>query len=315
MEAEIARLRAIAHGDTVAIVGAGTRFYAPATVDELARLCEAHPDTTILSGATDVGLWITKQHRRIGALIYTGRVRELQAIARQGDTLHIGAGACWAEVAEVVGGHYPDFGELLRRFGSVQVRGGATIGGNIANGSPVGDGPPALIALGARIALRKGAARRLLALEDYFIAYGKQDRQPGELVEAIEMPLVASSDRLRCYKVSKRFDQDISAVCGCFNIDTGGGTVREVRIAFGGMAGTPKRASHVEAALAGRPWTLAAVMAALPAFEQDYAPITDMRGSAPYRMQVAKNLLVRYFHETEHPLQRSRLVGRGAAFT
>ena len=153
-----------------------------------------------------------------------------------------------------------------------------------------------------------------MPLEDFFIAYGKQDRQPGELVEAIEVPLVAPPERLRCYKVSKRFDQDISAVCGCFNIDTGGGTVREARIAFGGMAGTPKRAAHVEAALAGRPWTLATVMAALPAFERDYAPITDMRGSAGYRMQVAKNLLVKYFHETERPLRESRLVGRGAAF-
>jgi xanthine dehydrogenase small subunit len=314
MEADITRLAAIAHGDTVALDGAGSRFYAPATLDDLAGLCEAHPGATILSGATDVGLWITKQHRRIGAFIHAGRVRELEAIGREGDMLRIGAGARWAEVAEAVGGHYPDFSELIRRFGSVQVRGAATIGGNIANGSPVGDGPPALIALGARVALRKGGAGRAMALEDYFIAYGRQDRQPGELVEAVEVPLIAAPERLRCYKVAKRFDQDISAVCGCFNIDTAGGAVREARIAFGGMAGTPKRASHVEAALAGRPWTLATVMAALPAFERDYAPITDMRGSADYRMQVARNLLVKYFHETERPLRESRLVGHGAAF-
>jgi xanthine dehydrogenase small subunit len=314
-QAEVGRLQAIAHADTVAIEGAGTRFHAPATVDDLARLCEARPDATILSGATDVGLWITKQHRRIGAFIYAGRVRSLQAIAREGDMLRIGACARWIDVAEVLAEHYPDVGELLRRFGSVQVRGAATIGGNIANGSPVGDGPPALIALGARVGLRKGAARRTVALEDYFIAYGRQDRQPGELVEAIEVPLIASAAQLRCYKVSKRFDQDISAVCGCFNIDTHGGTVREARIAFGGMAGTPKRAAHVEAALTGKPWTLATVAQALPAFERDFAPITDMRASAVYRMQVAKNLLVRYFHETERPLQESRLVGRGAAFT
>jgi xanthine dehydrogenase small subunit len=313
MEAGIARLAAIAHGDTVALEGAGTRFYAPATLDDLARLCEARPEATILSGATDVGLWITKQHRRIGAFVYTGRVRELEAIAREGDTLRIGAGARWAEVAAAVGGHYPDFAELIRRFGSVQVRGAATIGGNIANGSPIGDGPPALIALGARVVLRWGEVRRTLALEDFFLAYGKQDRQPGELVEAIEVPLDTPPERLKCYKVSKRFDQDISTVCGCVNIDTRGGTVRAARIAFGGMAGTPKRATHVEAALVDRPWSLATVMEALPAFERDFAPITDMRGSAAYRMQVAKNLLVRYFHETERPLQESRLVGRGAA--
>jgi xanthine dehydrogenase small subunit len=314
MEGDVARLKALAHGETMALEGEGTRFYAPATLDALVDLCETHPDATILSGATDVGLWITKQHRRIAAFVYTGRVRELQAVARVGDTLRIGAGARWAEVAEVVGGLYPDLAELLRRFGSVQVRAAATIGGNIANGSPVGDGPPALIALGARVMLRKGAARRSLALEDFFIAYGRQDREPGELVEAVELPLDTPPERLKCYKVSKRFDQDISAVCGCFNIDTGGDTVRAARIAFGGMAGTPKRATHVEAALTGRPWTLATVMAALPAFERDYAPITDMRGSAAYRMQVAKNLLVKCFHETERPLRESRLVGREAAF-
>jgi xanthine dehydrogenase small subunit len=314
LQGEAAAIRAIAHDDAVALEGPGSRFYAPARLDELAALCQAHPNAVILSGATDIGLWITKRHRRIGTFVYTGRVLELQTIARDGETLRIGAGARMSEVAEVAGGLYPDLGELIRRFGSVQVRGAATIGGNIANGSPVGDGPPALIALGARVRLRNGAARRTLALEDYFIAYGRQDRRPGELVEAIEVPLDAAPEQLKCYKVSKRFDQDISSVCGCFNIGRGESTVREARIAFGGMAGTPQRATHVEAALIGRPWTLATIMEALPAFERDYTPLTDMRGSAAYRMQVAKNLLIRYFHETKHPLRESRLVGRGAAF-
>jgi xanthine dehydrogenase small subunit len=313
--AEIAQLQAIAHGETLALEGAGSRFYAPATLDELARLCEAHPDATILSGATDVGLWITKQHRRIAAFISTGRVRELQSISEDASMLRIGAGARWADLEGTIGRHYPDFAELLRRFGAVQVRHAATVGGNIANGSPVGDGPPALIALGARLVLRKGAARRTMPLEAYFLACGKQDRHPGELVEAVEVPLMEEPERLKCYKVSKRFDQDISAVCGCFNLDIAGGTVREARIAFGGMAGTPRRATHVEAALAGRPWMLATVQGALPAFEHDFTPIDDMRGSAAYRMQVAKNLLVKYFHETQRPLPETRLVGRAAAFS
>src|SRR5262245_11107996 len=313
-DAEATHLRALLHGDTVAVEGAGTSFYAPATLDELARLCEAHPEATILSGATDVGLWITKQHRRIGRLIYTGRVGGLRAITRAGDALRIGAGACWTDVQQTLGPHYPDFGELLRRFGSVQVRNAATIGGNIANGSPVGDGPPALIALGARVLLRKGVARRMMPLESYFIAYGRQERQPGELIEAIEVPLTTPPDQVKCYKNSRRFDQDISAVCGCFNIDTAGGTVRAARIAFGGMAGTPQRAAHVEAALTGRPWTHATVMAALPAFERDFTPISDMRASAGYRLLVAQNLLTKYFHETQSPLRESRLAGLGAAF-
>jgi xanthine dehydrogenase small subunit len=310
----VAQLQAIAHSETVALEAAGSRFYAPAGLGDLAGLCERHPDATILSGATDVGLWITKQHRRIATLIHTGRVQELQAISHDGSTLRIGAGVRWADLEEIIGRHYPDFGELLRRFGALQVRNAATIGGNIANGSPIGDGPPALIALGASLVLRKGAARRTIPLESYFLAYGEQDRQPGELVEAIEVPLGAPPEQLKCYKVSKRFDQDISAACGCFNIHIAAGTVRNARIAFGGMAGTPKRAAQVEAALVGRPWTLATVQGALPAFERDYAPISDMRASAAYRMQVAKNLLVRYFHETQHPLRESRLVGHGAAF-
>ncbi|HWE19937.1 MAG TPA: xanthine dehydrogenase small subunit [Hyphomicrobiaceae bacterium] len=311
----IAQLHAVAHCEAVALTGAGSRFYAPTTLDDLAELCEQHPDATILSGATDVGLWITKQHRRIPAFIHTGRVRELQTISQDGNMLRIGAGVPWAELQEALGRHYPDFGELLRRFGSVQVRNAATIGGNIANGSPVGDGPPALIALGASLVLRKGAARRTLALDAYFLAYGKQDRCPGELIEAIEVPITDPPERLKCYKVSKRFDQDIATVCGCLNVDIADGAVRTARIAFGGMAGTPRRATHVEAALAGRSWTHAAVIAALPAFERDFAPISDMRGSAAYRMQVAKNLLIKYFYETERPLRETRLVGHGAAFT
>jgi xanthine dehydrogenase small subunit len=311
---EAAQLRTLAHAETMAMRGAGTQFFAPATLEQLLHLCEAHPTAVILSGATDVGLWITKQHRRIATFIYTGRVRELQTIAREQGLVRIGAGARWCDVAEAVAHIFPDFAELIRRLGSVQVRGAGTIGGNIANGSPIGDGPPALIALGARVVLRSGEARRTLALEDFFLAYGKQDRQPGELVEAIEVPVHGPPERLKCYKVSKRFDQDISTVCGCFNIDTTGGTVRAARIAFGGMAATPKRATHVEAALVGWRWSLATVMAALAAFERDFQPISDMRGSTAYRMQVAKNLLIRYFHETEHPLGESRLVGREAAF-
>ena len=311
---DLAQLEAIAHDETVALECEGRRFFSPATLDALARLYAENPEATILSGATDVGLWITKLHRDIATFISTSRVPELQAVAEDGASLRIGAAVTWSDLEEVIGRHYPDFGELLRRFASVQVRNAATIGGNIANGSPIGDGPPALIALGARVVLRKGSASRTLPLEAFFIAYGKQDRQPGEFVEAIEVPLLDRPERLKCYKISKRFDQDISAVCGCFNIDVADGVVRAARICYGGMAGTPKRAASVEAALAGQAWTLATVMAALPAFDRDYTPLTDMRASAAYRSQAAKNLLVKYFHETQHPLRATRLVGREAAF-
>ena len=196
---------------------------------------------------------------------------------------------------------------------AVQVRNAGTLCGNIANGSPIGDTPPALIALGARLVLRKGGERRRLALEDYFLAYGAQDRAPGEFIETVEIPLSTPADQLRCYKVSKRFDQDISAVCGCFNVAIESGRVQDVRIAFGGMAATPLRAKEVERSLIGQAWSAETIDAAMGAFERDFTPISDARGSADYRMLAAKNLLRRYFVETHEPLAKTRLVGRGAA--
>jgi xanthine dehydrogenase small subunit len=306
-------LAGIAHAETVALEHGGRRFYSPASLNEFATLYEQHPNANIVAGATDLGLWVTKLHRDVGTLIWTGRVRELHRLHGEGGALHAGAGLTWSELIGPVSRHFPDFGELLRRFGSLQVRNAATIGGNIANGSPIGDSMPALIALGARLVLRKGSVRRSIMLEDYFIAYGKQDRQPGEFVESVEIPLLAEPEQLKCYKLSKRLDQDISAVCGCFNIHVEAGTVAEARIAFGGMAATPRRANAVEAALLGQPWTLPTVMAALPAFEADFSPISDMRASASYRILAVKNLLVKYFHETQG-LAATRLAGPQAAF-
>ena len=311
---DLLQLEAIAHRETVVLECRGRRFYSPGSLEDFARLYAENPGATIVSGATDVGVWITKARRDLSNFIWTGRVHDLRAVREDGALLRIGAAATWSEVEPAIGQHFPDFGEVVRRFGSVQVRNCATVGGNIANGSPVGDGAPALIALGARVVLRRAMSRRTLPLEAFFIAYGRQDRQPGEFVESIEVPLLPRPERLKCYKLSKRFDQDISAVCGSFNIDVVEGTVREARICYGGMAATPKRASNVEAALNGGAWTLAAVMAALPAFDADFTPLSDLRGAASYRSRAAKNLLVKYFHETQRPLSETRLVGREAAF-
>ncbi len=180
----------------------------------------------------------------------------------------------------------------MRRFGSVQVRASGTVGGNIANGSPIGDLAPALIALGGRVVLRKGATTRVLPLEDFFIAYGKQDRAPGEYVLAVEAPRLADRQHYRAFKVSKRFDEDISAVMLAARIDVEGRRIAGARIAYGGMAATPKRAANAERALVGanldEPRELARGLAALA---QDFAPLTDMRASAAYRMTVAANLL------------------------
>ncbi|SFG55226.1 xanthine dehydrogenase small subunit [Palleronia marisminoris] len=265
--------------------------YRPASTDELASLYLDHPDATLVAGATDVGLWVTKGLRDLGTAIFLNGVTDLQRIEESDGALRIGAGVTLTRLREVIAPRHPSFAEMLRRFGSTQVRNAGTIGGNIANGSPIGDGPPALIALGATLHLRRGNERREMPLEDFFIDYGKQDRQQGEFVEAVSIP--DQPDRLSCQKLSKRFDQDISAVCGCFNVTTEGGTVTAARIAFGGMAGTPKRARQTEAALIGQPLTPEGVAAAQAALEQDFTPLSDMRASARYRLEVAKGMLLR----------------------
>ncbi|MEM9428651.1 MAG: xanthine dehydrogenase small subunit [Pseudomonadota bacterium] len=271
--------------------------YRPIDLDRFADWYAAHPDATLVAGATDVGLWVTKDLRELSEVAFLGGIEALARIETTADGTRIGAGVTLAALRGWATDHHPDFAELIRRYGSVQVRAAATVGGNIANGSPIGDSPPALIALGAELTLRRGAERRTLPLETFFLDYGRQDRRPGEFVEALFVP--AQPDRLRCHKLSKRFDQDISAVCGCFNIRTARGTVTDARIAFGGMAGIPKRAHAVEAALLGQPWTRATIDAARPAFAEDFKPLSDMRASSGYRLRAAENMLLRTLLEDE----------------
>ena len=271
--------------------------YAPTSAEDLASWYAAHPDATLIAGATDVGLWVTKALRDLSPVAFLGQCADLKMIEDRPEGVRIGAMVTLADLHPVLARSYPGFAELIRRFSSTQVRNAATIGGNIANGSPIGDSPPALIALAAELHLRKGDSRRTIAVEDFFLEYGKQDRAPGEFVEAITIP--AQPDRLKCYKLSKRFDQDISAVCGCLSVTVENGTVTDAKLAYGGMAGIPKRAANVEAALVGQPWTAETVHAAKAAFAQDFTPMTDMRASAAYRLETAANMLLRYFYEDQ----------------
>lgn len=267
----------------------------PRSSDELADWYAENPDATLIAGATDVGLWVTKQLRDLPKIAFLNGVTDLQQIERQGGLLHVGAGVTINQLRAAVGDLLPSLAELLRRYASEQIRNAATIGGNIANGSPIGDGPPALIALGATLHLRRGEDMRSIPLESFFLDYRKQDRQAGEFVAGVSF--TANAPALRCYKLSKRFDQDISAVCGCFNLTVEDGTVTAARIAFGGMAGIPKRATQVEAALVGEPWTAATIATARAAFARDFTPLSDMRASADYRLEAASNMLTRYFHD------------------
>lgn len=275
----------------------GPAPFAPGSADALADWYLAHPEATLIAGATDVGLWVTKQLRNLPEVAFLHAARDLQRIEPVAGGWRVGAGVTIAALRAAMAGPHPAFAELLRRFASEQVRNAATIGGNIANGSPIGDAAPALIAMGARLILRRGKVRRRIALEDFFLDYGRQDRGPGEFVEAVWIPEAVPG--LACYKLSKRFDQDISAVCGCFNLGLNGSIIESARIAFGGMAGVPKRASAVEAALIGREWSLRTMTDALPAFADDFTPMSDMRASAGYRLEAAQNMLLRYFHARE----------------
>ncbi|MCB5409939.1 xanthine dehydrogenase small subunit [Pseudogemmobacter faecipullorum] len=285
----------ISRGEAPAAPGGSAPPLRPSSKAELAEALLAHPQARLVAGATDIGLWVTKQLRDISPAIFLNGVSDMAGIEREGDQIRIGAMVTFEQLRAALRAEHPAFAALLDRFASLQIRNAATIGGNIANGSPIGDSPPALIAMGARLTLRRGAARREIALEAFFLDYGRQDRQPGEFVEFITLP--ARAPDLRCYKISKRFDQDISALCGCFNLRRAGGRITEARIAFGGMAGTPKRASACEAALSGAEWNEATIRRAMQAIADDYQPLSDMRASAGYRLQVAQNLLLRAFHD------------------
>lgn len=268
--------------------------FQPRSAEELATVFATHPEATLVAGATDVGLWITKQLRELDEVIFLNACADLQGITENDEGWHIGAMTTIAQVEKSLAPHFPSLGTMLRRYGSAQVRAAATLGGNIANGSPIGDGSPAMIALGATLHLRSARGKRSLPLEDFFLTYGKQDLQAGEFVEAITIP--AQNDTLFCYKLSKRFDQDISAVCGCLNLPILNDHFDNVRLAFGGMAGTPARAPKAEAALNGAPLTQHTIEAAMVALKDDFEPLSDMRASAAYRMQTAQNMLLRAFH-------------------
>ncbi len=285
--------------DYVAPLGQRTdRFMAPVTLDAFAALREAHPQARILAGSTDVGLWVNKQFRDLGDILYVGDVAELKRIGEAGDALHIGAGASLEEAWRAIVRRAPTLQDVWLRFASPPIRNAGTLGGNVANGSPIGDSPPILMALDAQIVLRKGKAVRRMPLPDFYVDYMKNRLEPGEFVQGLSIPLSAFGRQLRGYKISKRFDCDISALCAGFAIELDGDTVRSVRLAYGGMAAIVKRAAQAEAALTGRPWTQASVDAAKAALAQDFKPLTDMRASADYRLQVAQNLLQRLWLET-----------------
>ena len=278
----------------------GQTFHAPRTLAEMTALRAAKPTATILAGSTDVGLWVTKQMRSLGDVIYTRQVQELHRIASVDGKLEIGAAVSLDDAYKAVLELYPNdsLHELWQRFASQPIRSTGTLGGSVANGSPIGDSAPWMIVLGAEIVLRSDRGQRVLLLQDFYLDYMKKDWQPGEFVEAVRLPAPKAGQQFRTYKLAKRYDQDISAVCAAFSLELDNGIVRNAHIAYGGMAATSRRAPLAEAAINGQPWNEATLRAGMEAMARDYTPLTDMRASANYRMRTAQNLLRRFWMET-----------------
>jgi len=289
----VALLQSIQRDDAMALAG----FTAPRNTGELAAAYAAAPHSLLLAGGTDIGLWVTKHLRELPPIIYLGEVSELQRIDANLARIRIGAAVAltdaWAALVERI----PPLAELAQRFGSPPVRNSGTLCGNIANGSPIGDAMPALIALGAHIELRLGERTRSIPLEEFYLGYQKKALDPGEFVVSVDVPLPAPATTVAFYKISKRIDQDISAVCAAFALRIENGVVAHARLAFGGMAAIPARARRAEAALLGKSFDEKSAVAAVAALAQDFAPISDMRASADYRLEVAGNLLRRFARE------------------
>ena len=274
------------------------RFWGPRGLDDFAALREQHPKARLLAGSTDIGLWVNKQFRDLGDILYIGNVDALRRIERRDDVLRIGAAAPLEDAWATLAAHVPALHDMWLRFASLPVRNAGTLGGSIANGSPIGDSAPVLMALGTNVVLRHGASQRTLRLEDFYLDYMKNAMQPGEFIEALDVTLPTAASAVRAYKLSKRFDCDISAVAAGLRVELDGDVVRSARFAFGGMAAIVRRAANAEAAVVGQPWTQATIDAAMAAIETDYTPMTDLRATSGYRTRVARNLLRRFWMET-----------------
>jgi xanthine dehydrogenase small subunit len=282
----------------------GQRFIAPRTVQALAQAREAMPAAQLLAGGTDVGLWVTKQFRALGDILYLGAVAQLREVHATADELYIGAGASLEQAWTALALRHPELTEVWLRFAAPPLRNAGTMGGNVANGSPIGDSAPVLLALDAQIELRRGERVRRLPLCEFYVDYMKNRLEPGEFVQGLAVPATPARRQVRAYKISKRFDCDISAVCAGLSIELDHGVVASVRLAFGGLAATVRRAAQAEACLLGQVWDSAHLALAQAALAQDFQPLSDMRASSAYRLQVAQNLLRRFWYETraEDPL-------------
>lgn len=284
------------------------RYFAPSRIKELADYLVAHPDATLVAGGTDLALSVTQQLNTIEHLVYLGNVSELKHVRKLANGIKIGAAATYSEFTPMLKEHYPELGEMIERIGSTQIRNSGTLGGNIGNASPIGDMPPPLMVLDAQLTLRQGDHQRKMPLEDFFLDYKVTDLKPGEFIHDVTVPFLTDNQQLKVYKISKRIDDDISAVLAAIFIELNDAKVKAIRIAFGGMAATPKRARNCEKALKGKPFNQQTIDEAKRALTEDFSPMSDVRASSEYRMQVAQNLLQKCFIELTHEKIKTSVV-------
>ena len=278
----------------------GKSYFAPLKLDELAQLRQDRPDATLIAGNTDVGLWVNKQLRELPEVISLILVSELKAIESSSSDITIYAAVSLSDAFDALSDHFPELHELFRRFASMPVRNAGTLVGNVANGSPIGDSMPVLIALQSELILRKGGSERVVPLDLFYQGYQQKDLQAGEFIQAIRIPLNLNGYKIASYKVSKRYDQDISAACAAFvmGLDDAG-IITHIRVAFGGMAATPMRAMNTEKTLLGKVWNDTSLQQARKKLLEDFSPLSDVRASAQYRLKIAQNLLTRFLIETQ----------------
>ncbi len=294
------QLKLLAQDGRAPVADSASNFYAtPTTLSELLRLRAAHPQALIAAGTTDVGLWVTKQHRRFGQIIDVTRVTELRRIERGAHSLSIGAAASLTEAFDALAECRPQLKPFFDRFAGLPVRESGTLGGNVANGSPIGDSMPLLIALGATLVLASTRGERTLPIEDFYLAYRKTALAPDEVLARIEVPQPTPHEWLRADKISKRFEDDISAVCLAVALQVEDGVIHSARIGAGGVAAVPARAIQTEAALAGQQCAEAIFDAAATVLEAEFKPLSDMRASSAYRRAVLGNLLRRGWQQSQ----------------
>ena len=292
------RLERLRDGVDVEVVQTNGNYFIPRNLSTLLRLKAEYPNSFLLAGGTDLGLYVTKRKMHLETIIQVTEVPELSSITIDSDSVSIGAAVTYSEVLEKLTAYYPSFCEMLLRLGSRQIRNSGTIGGNLVNASPIGDSPPSLVALGAKVVISSQSGDREMPLDKFFLDYRKTALQSDEILKTIIIPRLNQNLFFRTYKLSKRFDQDISSVCAAYCLRLNGEQVTDIRICYGGMAATPRRAYGAENFLRLKKWQKDTVESAMLELAKDYTPMTDFRGTADYRSVASQNLLLRFYLES-----------------